>query len=382
MDNLWLYTIVYWLLVLCFVAPPDAFRSGGLTVQCLFSSYLGSEEMNFVGYNMKRTTITIVTHAALPMGYTLVGGLFHEPMNIVHLDRAPNWIKYYNLAAIACLTIGCVMAKYWTSKNWSRHPLARRLAVYDPDWRSVAASLNIEFRRVDKFVSRAGQAGARVYVTDTWIVKTSAHRVDVARQYDVHLNVLRDEQHAVAVDAPQSPVQYVWIEVRSVAMATTNRIIDPFVLRVNALELSDMKEKLSSPVRSARNVVVRATLSEQFAVAFREHVEKNPLHRVDLTTSTPDRCVGCMAFTSNVKLVKLCGDRHEGECVPCYCRPMWCFGCMAKWFASRQDQSRPETWLSSSASCPTCRAQFCVLDVCLIPGADQIPARRDDLDDD
>ena len=77
-------------------------------------------------------------------------------------------------------------------------------------------------------------------------------------------------------------------------------------------------------------------------------------------------CIGCMQQPANIKLQKMCAPSGEGECVPCYCRPMWCIECMAKWFASRQDQHQPETWLASTSPCPTCRSKFCMLDVCLI----------------
>lgn len=40
-----------------------------------------------------------------------------------------------------------------------------------------------------------------------------------------------------------------------------------------------------------------------------------------------------------------------------------CSSCLARWFASRQEQSERETWLSSKASCPMCRSIFCILDV-------------------
>nr|CAD7581851.1 unnamed protein product [Timema californicum] len=74
-----------------------------------------------------------------------------------------------------------------------------------------------------------------------------------------------------------------------------------------------------------------------------------------------------MAATSNVKLVKLCvsdNSVRDDPCTRCDCRPMWCIDCMAKWFASRQDQAHPETWLGSKCTCPMCRSRFCVLDVC------------------
>lgn len=73
-----------------------------------------------------------------------------------------------------------------------------------------------------------------------------------------------------------------------------------------------------------------------------------------------------MQVNANVKLLRLCQGDSEGECQQCYCRPMWCLTCMGKWFASRQDQQQPETWLSSRVPCPTCRAKFCILDVCPI----------------
>ena len=80
----------------------------------------------------------------------------------------------------------------------------------------------------------------------------------------------------------------------------------------------------------------------------------------------PEPCIGCMQQPANLKLQKLCALSGEGECIPCYCRPMWCIDCMGKWFASRQDQHQPERWLASTSPCPTCRATFCMLDVCLV----------------
>lgn len=74
-----------------------------------------------------------------------------------------------------------------------------------------------------------------------------------------------------------------------------------------------------------------------------------------------------MQVPANTKLLRLCQEEGEGECQQCYCRPMWCLTCMGKWFASRQDQQKPETWLGNRVPCPTCRAKFCILDVCIVP---------------
>lgn len=76
--------------------------------------------------------------------------------------------------------------------------------------------------------------------------------------------------------------------------------------------------------------------------------------------------MACMQNSSNVKLQKICSDIEGSEenCKTCYCRPMWCIDCLARWFASKQDEVPQETWLSSKCTCPMCRATFCILDVC------------------
>ena len=62
------YTVVYALLCFCFIAPPTEFVSAGLTIQNVLSSLLGSEDMNFIHYHIKRTTATLIIHSLLPLG--------------------------------------------------------------------------------------------------------------------------------------------------------------------------------------------------------------------------------------------------------------------------------------------------------------------------
>lgn len=67
-----IFTIGYLFFVLCFVAPPTEFVSAGLTIQNVLANYLGSEQLHFIEYHMKRTAITLLIHSLLPLGNFLL----------------------------------------------------------------------------------------------------------------------------------------------------------------------------------------------------------------------------------------------------------------------------------------------------------------------
>lgn len=62
------------------------------------------------------------------------------------------------------------------------------------------------------------------------------------------------------------------------------------LFRLNSLEYRDLKEKLSGPIRNARNIVIKQSLSDQFLEAFHEQVNLNhdfrlPLNMVSISES-------------------------------------------------------------------------------------------------
>ncbi|XP_044536657.1 E3 ubiquitin-protein ligase TM129 isoform X1 [Gracilinanus agilis] len=354
------FTLAYIVFSVCFVFTPNEFHSAGLTVQNLLSGWLGIEDVAFVQYHLRRTTVTMLVHSLLPLGYYLGMCFAASEKQLYYFNQAPEGWKLFLLLSVSFPTITCTIAYYWSRKRWDRHPLARTLALHalpQSGWRAVASSINTEFRRIDKFAT--GAPGARVIVTDTWVMKVTTYHIHVAQQQDIHLTVTDSRQHELSPDS-NLPVQFLTIRVASI-----NPLIKAFDIRLNSTEYGELREKLHAPIRNAANVVIHQSLGDLFLETFTSLVEINPPYSIP-SNQELEPCIGCMQISANIKLVKNCQESNEGECQQCYCRPMWCLTCMGKWFASRQDQQHPETWLSSQVPCPTCRAKFCILDVCII----------------
>ncbi|CAG2061342.1 unnamed protein product, partial [Timema podura] len=374
-----IYTIFYILVATCFVYPPNEFVSAGFTVQCLFSSWLGSETENFIQYHIRRTVATILSHSFLGLGYLLgVCCINHNDRLSVWMG-SPAWNMFVVVSLLLPVSAGILVMSWWKDR-WKFHPIARTLSAFcsqnnPPSWVLVAAEINIEFRRIDKFCVETNPV-VRLIATDNWLLKVMPYNIEFARQDDSTLILSSCDNHSVSPSGPGG-AQFLNIEVKSFVPNTKS-----FNIRLNALDFKDLQDKVNRPINVLQNITFHRTLTDRFLDAFKEQVVQNVLHETSqvlsdcllLTLShdivcskVPELCIGCMAATSNVKLVKLCvSDNSVGDdpCTRCNCRPMWCIDCMAKWFASRQDQAHPETWLGSKCTCPMCRSRFCVLDVC------------------
>ncbi|XP_047422923.1 E3 ubiquitin-protein ligase TM129 [Sciurus carolinensis] len=354
------FTLAYLVFAVCFVFTPNEFHSAGLTVQNLLSSWLGSEDAAFVSYHLRRTAATLLCHSLLPLGYYVGMCCAASEKRLYSPSQAPEAWQLFLLVAVTLPSVASIVIYYWSQDQWTCHPLARTLALYalpQSGWQAVAASINTEFRRIDKFAT--GAPGARVIVTDTWVMKVTTYRVHVAQQQDVHLTVTESRQHELSPDS-NLPVQLL-----TICVASASPAVRPFDIRLNSTEYGELCEKLRAPIRSAANVVIHQSLGDLFLETFASLVEVNPAYSVP-SSQELEACIGCMQTRASVKLVKTCQEPAVGECQQCYCRPMWCLTCMGKWFASRQDPQRPDTWLASRVPCPTCRARFCILDVCTV----------------
>lgn len=62
-------------------------------------------------------------------------------------------------------------------------------------------------------------------------------------------------------------------------------------IRLNSYQYSQLRDRLLSPVRIARNVVIHQSLTDRFAAAFAEQVERNGIYTLpqDSTVSSSNK---------------------------------------------------------------------------------------------
>lgn len=68
------YTLLYILLCICIIYPPNEIIACGLTIPDLFSSILGLEYQELIVYHIRRSSLMLFIYSILPLGYVL--GLF------------------------------------------------------------------------------------------------------------------------------------------------------------------------------------------------------------------------------------------------------------------------------------------------------------------
>ncbi|VDN59413.1 unnamed protein product [Dracunculus medinensis] len=328
MQEIIIYTILYLLFSICIIFPPIEFISAGFTVSSIFSFLLGEERFDFVGYQLRRTIITSFIHSCLPF------------VHLVYL-----------------------LFKY--CKSWDSHPTVKLLKYFDSNWVNVANDINEEYRNLNNFsISLSGIN--KVIMTNSWILNITNYSLICAQISDVALQIIHADEHQISHHEPfGGSVQFVNIEVKSLSGK-----FETFIIRIQADSFRDMQDKINKPISIAKEVILRQSLNDRFIEAFVEQVRSNP--RFDYrNVENLEPCLACASELPNIKLNKNCISHEEidfdGEprplCTQCYCRPMWCVRCMSLIFAAKQDRNHPERWMPGKASCPTCRAIFCVLDV-------------------
>ncbi|XP_064465597.1 E3 ubiquitin-protein ligase TM129-like [Ornithodoros turicata] len=356
-EAVW-FSVVYAMISACILTPPTELVTAGLTITHIFGRFIDKEDVKFVEHHIQRTLLTVVVHTFLPLGYFF--GFTHliEDESVVELWQSKLLWQVGLAASCIIFTVGLVLAFTWSMADWMRHPITQKLLVYGSPWQLIATRINAEFRHVDKFIS-GGNSLTRTVVTNSWIIKATPYNLYLIQQSDAILELMSSAEHSVS-HVTGTGVQYLDILVRSRRAA-----IKPFSIRVNSMEYNDLREKLQGELDNVRNIIIHRSLSDRFTDAFRSHVMHNARYKLPAGMEL-EPCIGCMQSSAKVKLQKHCDEPLVGQCQNCLCIPMWCLDCMGRWFASRQDPQRPETWLGSRCYCPTCRSVFCMLDVSLV----------------
>ncbi|KRZ46012.1 Transmembrane protein [Trichinella pseudospiralis] len=257
---------------------------------------------------------------------------------------------------IIAFAVGAIV--YYQKDDWSGHPIVKRLRTYDSNWRNVAAAIDEEYKDMEKFL--VGLGTTRVIVTNNWIILIDAWSVHLINQRDAVLCVSGVDTY----DRSSSGLletQYVNIRVASV----TNPM-KPFTLRINSLLFVDLLSKLTAPIHHVTDLNIPVKIEDRFQIIF-EHTANSNLRYDQTQWQAEECCIGCFQCVPLVKLLKNCKnddaevDEEGNVLMPC--SP--CLSCMGKWFVSRQDFRRPRNWTVGRSPCPTCRAPFCLNDVCL-----------------
>lgn len=358
MEQLIFLNLVYFLFGFFLIYPPNEVISLGFSIPKLFSAVLGSEQLHFIHYHMIRILITVSIHSLLPLGYFLFIGTFSEDLNLFDFVKLNVAWRFYFGFSILFATGLLTLVYYWKIDNFNNHPVVVKLQKLpnqrSSSWQVAAGQINTEFRRIEKFI--AGNLYNQIFVTETYIIKVGLYTINVSVLNETDFILTHTSEFKLAQDDSLG-TQYLNILVKPIQTDEQNTT-KPFSIRLNSFEYKEFNDKLQRPVVEASDVIIKQSLPEQFLDAFRYQINEN--ESVRMKREDVDTCIGCMRNLADVDLKKVC---DSDDCKTCLCKPMWCLECLGKWFAYRQDQNQPNTWLASKATCATCRAKFCMLDV-------------------
>lgn len=144
------FNLVFVLFSLCFVYPPAEFESIGLTVDNVFRSYLGSSDIEFIQYQLRRTCLTLFVHAILPLFYLLCYYLKFDSLIEYNAHNALKFMCWNSFVIFGLVMpfIVTLLIVYWCINDYDKHPLIVNLRKYNSgSWLRAAADINTEYRR-------------------------------------------------------------------------------------------------------------------------------------------------------------------------------------------------------------------------------------------
>lgn len=149
-DSEFVFSLVYLLFALSIIYPPSEFESIGLTINNVFSSFLGNIDREFVQYHLRRTSLTLFVHTILPLLY--VGCYCLKFGSLIEYDVVQFYAKFilwnsFVIFSIILPVVSTSIIYFWHKDGWKNHPLAQNLQKYSQDWHQAAIDINVEYLR-------------------------------------------------------------------------------------------------------------------------------------------------------------------------------------------------------------------------------------------
>lgn len=150
-DNEIIFHLLYILFIVCILYPPSEFVALGLTIDNIFSKYLGSETIQFTQYQIRRTSLTLFMHSLLPIGYVIIYSF--NFMDVEAFDAVWKLWFWYGISLLSLILpiFTSFTVWQWSLEGWQKHPLCKSLKLFTNDsrWESISEDINTEYRRYD-----------------------------------------------------------------------------------------------------------------------------------------------------------------------------------------------------------------------------------------
>ncbi|OON18310.1 hypothetical protein X801_05839 [Opisthorchis viverrini] len=301
-----LYTLLFWLFVVFTIYPPLEFIAAGVTLENIFGRFLGSENVFFFEYHLRRTAmLRVVCSFYLLLYYGVMRSL--SPSVVLNSPNIQPPFTLWDLilwTGIASFTFLCshTYIVWYAQGAWSGHPTVISLKKLsdstktegqssdppDHSWLSYVSSINAECRRPDKFVASQGGLssswpGRRVIVTDSWILTSHFTKFRVVKQSSDELIAVVASASSVfdtnsftegGRPAGESLGTQTMVTVRFANVHTGACILSFGLLASN---LDALRSKLQCPLIHAEGVQLEPTVVQRFIEAFTRVVEENDL---------------------------------------------------------------------------------------------------------
>lgn len=144
------FNLLFALFAFGIIYPPSEFESIGLTVENVFATSLGSIDIEFIQYQLRRTGLTLFIHTSLPVLYIVSYYLKFGELIEYDVHSFPKFVLWnsFVIFAIVLPVISAGVIYYWCKNEYEMHPLAQNLQKYSRgNWLQAAVDINVEYRR-------------------------------------------------------------------------------------------------------------------------------------------------------------------------------------------------------------------------------------------